>query len=97
MNELAIANSLNGIKTEVLVNFMDELNKKFIKNKVEPIEYNREDAEVYYQASYEPGLVLKIKEYTLAGGKKVNFSICIAVEYNLYYYFAFMEKHEDGF
>lgn len=97
MAAITIANSLNEIKTEVLVNFMDELNKQFIKKKVKPIEYNREEAEAYYQGSYEPGLVLKIKEYTLAGGKKVNFSICIAVEYNLYYYFAFMEKHEDGF
>lgn len=97
MAAITIANSLNEIKTEVLVNFMDELNEQFIKKKVNPIEYNRGEAEAYYQGSYEPGLVFKIKEYMLAGGKKVNFSICIAVEYNLYYYFAFMEKHEDGF
>ncbi|AQS05545.1 PD-(D/E)XK nuclease family protein [Clostridium beijerinckii] len=97
MSAITISNSLNEIKTEVLVNFMDELNKQFIKKKVKPVEYNREDAEAYYQGSYEPGLVFKIREYTLAGGKKVNFSVCIAVEYNLYYYFAFMEKHEDGF
>ncbi|MFL0165705.1 PD-(D/E)XK nuclease family protein [Candidatus Clostridium helianthi] len=97
MAAITIANGLNEIKTEVLVNFMDELNKQFIKKKVEPVEYNREEAEAYYQGSYEPGLVFKIKEYTLAGGKKANFSVCIAVEYNLYYYFAFMENHEYGF
>ena len=94
---ITIANGLNEVKTEVLLNFMDELHKSFISKKVKPIEYNREEAESYYQGSYEPGVVLKIKEYTLAGGKKVDFSICIAVEYSLYYYFAFMEKHEDVF
>lgn len=66
MAAITIANSLNEIKTEVLVNFMDELNNQFIKKKVNPIEYNREEAEAYYQGSYEPGLVFKIKEYMLA-------------------------------
>lgn len=93
---ITIANGLSEVKTEVLVNFMDELYNSFISKKVKPNEYSREDAELYYQGSYEPKQIFKIKEYTISGGEKVYFAMGIVIEYSMYYYFAFMEEHEDG-
>lgn len=93
---IAIANGISEVKTEVLVNFMDELNKSFIAKKVKPSKYNRDEAESYYKGSYIPELVFNLKEYTIASGKKIYFGMGVAIDYSLYYYFAFMEKHEDG-
>ena len=93
---ITIAKGLNEVKTEVLVNFMDALNNSFITKKVKPSEYNRDYVELYYQGSYVPEQVFNIKEYTIAGGKKVYFGMGIEIEYLLCYYFAFMEKDKDG-
>lgn len=93
---ITISNGLNEIKTEVLVNFMNELYNSFVSEKVKPNEYDRESAELYYQGSYLPEQIFKIKEYVISGGKKVYFAMGVAIESSLYYYFAFVEEHEDG-
>lgn len=96
MAAVTISNGLNEIKTEVLVNFMDELNKLLISNEVNLIKYDREEVSSYYKRGGIPKQIYNINEYKLNDSEIINFILGIEITDTLYYYFCFVKKADDG-
>ncbi|BCZ45833.1 hypothetical protein psyc5s11_19000 [Clostridium gelidum] len=96
MAAITIANSINEVKTEVLLNFMDELNKLLISSEVNLIKYDREEVKSYYKGSSIPKQIYKIEENHSHDAEAINFILGIEITDTLYYYFCFIKKDKDG-